>query len=449
MQLWHDLGLDPAALRRLTITGHDPVLPSAFAIGQAAATSIGLAALAATLYAGRPQPVGVALRDAAAEFRSERYLRIDGAAPEDPWDAIAGLYPCADGFLRLHTNFAHHRAGVIRLLGCADNREAVAEALRGWKALDFEAAATAAGMVVAALRSYAEWDPTPQAQAIAAEPLIALRRIGDAPPVAAPRGARLLAGLRVLDLTRIIAGPVTGRVLAAHGADVLRISGPGLPQIPSLVVDTGRGKRSAELALDDPRLLALADGADVFLQSFRPGALAAHGFGAAALAARRTRRGIVHASLSAYGFEGPWASRRGFDSLVQTTGGINRAEAEAAGRPTPQALPAQALDHGAGTLLALGILAALIRRQQEGGSWEVRVSLARTAYWLRSLGPVADGFSAADPGPAEIADRLEDSPSAFGRLTAVKHAATLPDTPAAWTLPATPFGHDAPGWVEG
>jgi crotonobetainyl-CoA:carnitine CoA-transferase CaiB-like acyl-CoA transferase len=456
--LWDAVGMPRDALDDLTLTGADPVLPSSFAIGTAAQASIALSALAAgaiwRLRTGRRQGVAVDMRHAAAEFRSERAMRVDGTAPADPWDRIAGAYPCGDGrWVRLHTNFPHHRDGVLTLLDCGYDRDEVAAALRGWRAFDFEQAAADAGMVVAAMRSFAEWDAHPQGQAVAARPTVSITRIGDAPPQPLPAGGdRPLAGLRVLELTRVIAGPVCGRTLAAHGAEVLLLTSPTLPAIPTLVVDTGRGKRSASLDLRAPggaeTMRQLVRGADVLVQGYRPGGIAALGFGPEDTA--RLRPGIVHVSLSAYGGAGdpagPWDGRRGFDSLVQTASGFNAAEAEAAGVAGPKPLPAQALDHASGYLLAFGALAALHRRATEGGSWHVQVSLARTGQWIRGLGRVPDGLACADPGPAEIADLLEQTPSGFGRLTAIRHAARLSETPARWTRPSVPLGTDPPVW---
>ncbi|RKK01146.1 CoA transferase, partial [Teichococcus wenyumeiae] len=396
---------------------------------------------------GPPQRVAVEMRHAAAEFRSERLFRVDGREAPELWDAIAGLYPTADGWVRLHTNFPHHRDGALRLLGVENDRAAVARALLGWQARAFEDAAAEAGLCAAALRSFAEWDASPQGQAVADRP-VSITRIGDAPPQPLPAAARPLQGLRVLEMTRIIAGPVAGRALAAHGADVLLVTAPHLPAVAPLVIDTGRGKRSAQLDLRQPeghaQLEALAREADVFLQSYRPGALAAHGFGPERLAALRP--GIVHASLSAYGWDGPWQGRRGFDSLVQTASGFNRAEAEAAGDSKPRPLPAQALDHASGYLLAFGILAALHRRAAEGGSWQVRVSLAATGRWLRGLGRLEQGFSAPDPKREDLLDLLEETDSGFGRLSAVRHAARLEATPAFFARPSVPLGTDAAQW---
>jgi crotonobetainyl-CoA:carnitine CoA-transferase CaiB-like acyl-CoA transferase len=262
-------------------------------------------------------------------------------------------------------------------------------------------------------------------------------------------GQRPLAGLRVLDLTRILAGPVAGRCLAAYGAEVMLVNGPHLPNIEA-IADTSRGKRSVLIDLREPagrqQLDTLLASADVFLQGYRPGALAARGFGALAMAARRP--GIVVASLSAYGDTGPWAGRRGFDSLVQTATGFNLAEAEAAGTGLPQAMPMQILDYAAGHLLAFGIQAALWRRATQGGSWQVQVSLAGVAGWLRGLGRVPGGLAAVRPG---LEPFLEDSRCGFGAhgagtLRAVRHAAQFSVTPAGFARPSVPPGSDDAAW---
>jgi crotonobetainyl-CoA:carnitine CoA-transferase CaiB-like acyl-CoA transferase len=456
--LWRLLDGDEAALDAVQLGGSEPALPSSFAVGTAAQASIAAAALAAReiarLRGGPEQTVHVDMRHAAIEFRSERYLRVDGAAAPELWDKIAGLYRCADGWVRLHTNFPHHRDGVLRLLACAYEREAVQNALMNWRAEDFETTAADAGLVVTALRSFGQWDAHPQGQAVAALPVMSIERIEggdcDAQPLpgwtASPRP---LQGLRVLDLTRIIAGPVCGRTLAAHGAQVLLITAAHLPAIAPLVVDTGRGKRSAQLDLRDTAgramLTALAKDADVFVQGYRPGGLASRGFSPEELA--RARPGIVCASLSAYGHAGPWAQRRGFDSLVQTASGFNVAEAEAAGAEQPKPLPAQALDHAAGYLLAFGVQMALMRRATLGGSWHVRVSLAQTGRWLRGLGRLPGGLQAPDPRFDDVQDLLEPSDSGFGPLMAVRHAGGLSHTPPRWERPAVPLGTDAPRWL--
>lgn len=444
----------PAPLEALSFTGAEPGLPSSFRLGAAGQAAIAAAALAAAevwrARTGRGQSVAVDMAHAMAEMRSERHFSVAGAETPDLWDPLNTVYATGDGgWLRMHTNFAHHRAGVVKILGCADTREAVADAMLGWRAEDFETEASARGLVVAKARTFAEWDAHPQAHALAALPLMEVRKIGEAPPTPLPGlGDRPLSGVRVLDLTRIIAGPVGGRTLAAHGAEVLLITAPHLPAVPGLVKDTGRGKRSARLDLrqsvDKDRLRDLAKDADVFLQGYRPGGLDDLGFSAEAMAAEKPGR--IRADICAYGFDGPWAPKRGFDSLVQCATGFNLAEGEAAGTGGPKAFPCQALDHISGYLLAFGIMAALLRRAEEGGSWQVRVSLAQTALWLRGLGRLPDGLSAPDPGAAEVAPFLEATESGFGPLRAVRHSAVLSETPARWEQPCVPHGTHKAEW---
>jgi hypothetical protein len=451
--LWQLASGDTAALDYLKLTGSDPVLPSSFRIGVAAQASIAAAGLAAAELrhrAGSPrQEVGVDMRHAAIEFRSERYLTLDGNAPASYGDPLFGAYRTGDGrYVRLHMNFPHHRESVLKLLGCAPTRVAVGEALQKWGAIAFETEAYQRGGVVAAMRSPEEWAKHPHAAAVAAMPVVRIEKIGDAPARPLPKGPRPLSGLRVLDLTRIIAGPVAGRTLAAHGADVILISAPGLPFIDWLTKDTGRGKLSAYADITTPdgsaALQRLVKDADIFLQGFRPGALASHGFGLSDVA--RLRPGIVYVSLSAYGDAGPWASRRGFDSLVQTATGFNSEEARAAGVEGPKELPCQALDHASGYLLAFGSIMARIRQATEGGTWLVCVSLAATGRWLWHLGRVEGGFSCLLPSLNDIADLLETSQSPFGTFRAVRHAAQLSASPAAWTRPSVPLGTDPPSW---
>jgi crotonobetainyl-CoA:carnitine CoA-transferase CaiB-like acyl-CoA transferase len=452
--IWRAAGHPAAALDAVDLTGAEPVLPSSFAVGTAAQATIAAAALAAgelwRLRTGRRQGIRVDMRDAAIEFRSDRYLLLDGTPITEGWDRIAGLYRCGDGrWVRLHTNLPHHRAGMLALLGCDYDRAAVQRALDGWDAEALETAASEAGLVATACRTFAEWDAHPQGRALVALPLFTIERIGDAAPEPLRAAARPLAGINVLDLTRVIAGPVCGRTLAAHGADVLLVSAAHLPVMQHLVVDTGRGKLSTCVDLRDASgcatLATLLRDADIFVQGYRPGAIAAFGFDPQDAA--RIRPGIVYVSLCAYGHEGPWAGRRGFDSLVQNANGLNAAEAEAAAADRPQPLPAQAIDHGTGHLMAFAAMSALARRAVEGGSWHVRVSLAQTGTWLRCLGRI-DGLACPDPGLDDVRDQLEDSASGFGRLTAVRHAAHMEETPPRWAMPSVPLGTHAPAWPD-
>jgi crotonobetainyl-CoA:carnitine CoA-transferase CaiB-like acyl-CoA transferase len=454
--LWTEAQLPSDALDDVVLTGADPVLPSSFAVGTAAQVTVAAASLAAaTLWrhrGGQRQSVSVNMRHAAIEFLSEHFASIEGTAPDDPWDRIAGTYQCGDGrWVRLHTNFPHHRAGILRILGCDYDKQAVATALQSWTGYDLEDAAAENNLCATAMRSFAEWDAHPHGQAVITQPVVKITRIGDAPASGLPPSDRPLSGVRVLDLTRVIAGPVCGRTLAAHGADVMNIASPNVPNLPRLIVDTGRGKLSAHLELRDDagkeRLKQLLSQADIFVQGYRPGGLAKLGFSPEDAA--RIRPGIVYVSLSAYGHVGPWAGRRGFDSITQTASGINHAEAQAAGQTAPKPLPCQALDHGSGYLLAFGALTALMRRMQEGGSWHVQVSLARTGRWIRDLGRIDNGLALPPPTPDSIADLMETSDSGWGRLHAVRHSAKLSATPARWHRPSMPLGTHQAVWPNG
>ncbi|MCK1382927.1 CoA transferase [Bradyrhizobium sp. 21] len=452
--IWTSAGGDAAALARVRLTGEEPHIPSSFRVALAGQTTIAAAGLAAAeiwrLRSGEVQDVSVDMRHAVAECRSERYLRVDDKPPPPAWDAIAGVYKTGDNrFVRCHTNFPHHRDAVCKVLGCEPEREKVQAALIQWKGKDFETAAYAAGGVVALMRSCDEWSALPQARALADLPLVSIEKIGEAPPKPWPKGDRPLAGLRVLDLSRVIAGPVAGRTLAAHGADVLLVSGPDLPAIPWLTIDTGRGKLTTFLELKSEagraQMRALLKDADIFSQGYRPRALAALGFSPEDAA--EINPGIVYVTLSAYGHAGPWAERRGFDSLVQTTTGFNHAEGQAAGLDGPKELPAQMLDHATGYLMAFGAMMAKTRQAREGGSWHVRVSLAQTGRWLWNLGRLERGLDTPDITGEDVhAAFIESVPSGFGTLKAVRHSALLSKTPARWSRPAMPLGSHPAQW---
>jgi len=244
-------------------------------------------------------------------------------------------------------------------------------------------------------------------------------------------------------MTRILAGPVAARALAAHGAEVLQVSAPHLPNIEQLVIDTGFGKRATSLDIREPGdseiLKALLAEADVFIQAFRPGALDALGLSPQALA--KLRPGIVYASVSAWGHAGPWRHRRGYDSLLQSATGIAW-ECGREGRPGR--LPTQAQDHACGYLAAFGTLVALARRATQGGSYLVRVSLAQTGHWLRGLGRIEE-TGLEEPDNCDVADLLESTKTPFGIVEHVRPAvATMSETPMYWATPPMPLGtHDA------
>ncbi|KIL62008.1 hypothetical protein M378DRAFT_166153 [Amanita muscaria Koide BX008] len=353
-----------------------------------------------------------------------------------------------------------HRRGILSILGISDSldlsKETVAEVMLSWNAVDFETEAAKRGMCATALRSFQEWDQHPHAQAMTNVLPVTIRKVGEAPKREMKSNiTRPLDKVRVLDLSRVLAGPVAGRTLAAHGADVLLVTSPNLPSLPFLDIETSLGKRTTQLDLtqesDHASLIDLARDCDVFLQAYRPGGLEAKGFGVDDLV--KLRPGIVCASLNAWGWEGPWKDRKGFDSLVQTATGFNFEEGKAyheymlshaelgvKSSFAPKPFPMQTLDYAAGYFLAFGINAALARTMTEGGSWEVRVSLAAVGQWLRSLGRVSPeeafgngmGKFPSTSDDEEISKLSTTWPSVAGdgrSITGLRHPAVLSGAP--------------------
>lgn len=452
--LWQMGGGAPEALQQLAFCGDTAQLPSTFQVGDVASATIAVQALmAAQLWqarGGERQNITVDRRHALAMFKSDRYLIVNGHASEDPWSKIAGYYQTGDGrWIQLHTNFPHHRDGVLAVLQCVEDRADVARAIAGWQAAELEQTLAQANMCAAMIRTEQEWLAHPQAQAIADLPLFEVRRVADGPVIPmSPDGRRPLSGVRVLDLSRVIAAPVGARTLAQHGADVLAISAAHLPNIMLLVMDTGRGKRSAQLDLRQTEgrqnMQQLISGADVFIQAYRPNSLAQLGYSVEELCA--IRPGLIHVSLSAYGHVGPWAHRRGFDSLVQSASGIADAEGRAAASAAPGKLPFQALDHATGYLLAYATMLALQKRAVEGGSWQVRVSLAQTGRWLQQMPRRGLHDHAAELRLEEIARFLQASTSGYGQMQAIAPVEQMSVTPAHFELPAPVLGEHAAVW---
>ena len=377
---------------------NSPGFASAFHLDEAALATAGYA----NLVFGTPTLDGEAVSTVFATP-----VDIDGQ-PVPKWATLSGYYDTSTGRpLQLHCNFAHHHAGVVELLGCADSREAVQEAILDWDPVELETALTTNGMIAAYLRTLDEWTVHPHAIATADLPLVTVERIGDGDP-------RSAAGpTRVLDCSRVLAGPVAGQMFAAHGADVLRVDSPHLPTVPICVIATGAGKRNAFLDLrttDGAQTMRqlLAD-ADVWIDAYRPGALASHGFDL-----DRAPEGSVVVQLSAFDWRGPWAGRRGFDSIIQSTTGIVDAGTTAAGAEAPTPLPVQALDYMTGLLAAAAGEKVRQRQRVEGGTWLVRVSLLRTRNWLLSLGG-PDPFT---PATAAVHERHRTTmDSDFGTLS--------------------------------
>ena len=453
------VGVDPQGAAQVEISGEaDPVLPTPFRIGETAAASLAAVGIAVSdlwnLRTGRDQEVGIDIRRATASLRSGHYLRMNGAPVAAERTPVMGVYPARNGrWTYLHCNFPNHRDAALGVLGVPEDREAVRWAVAGWDALELEEAIIAARGAGGMVRSMEDWAKHPQSAAVASLPLLEIEKIGDSPPQALPDGDRPLAGIRVLDLTRVLAGPTCARTLAEHGADVMKISGPHLPFSPSQELDTGHGKLSAHIDMRDEHQLEtlreLVRNADVFSQGYRPGTLAQRGLSPQDLA--KLRPGIVYVSLSAFGRVGPWADRRGFDTVVQTVSGITHRQGQLfpGAEPGPQFYPVSAIDYLTGYLMAFGAMVALARRAREGGSWLVRASLAQTGRWLvdrgeapeSQLGDVPEEFT-----PEEIENWCTETEVPAGMLTHLAPALQLSETAPHWTRPTVPLGYHEPVW---
>ena len=438
--------------------GNDPFLPTSFRIGNSAAAALAAIGLAVSdiweLRTGRGQTVAVDARQATASLRSGKYMKLDGAAISTERNTVMGTYPTKDSrWSYLHCNFPNHRAAALSVLGVPEDREAVTEAVAQWNALELEEAIIAAKGAGGMVRTMAEWAKHPQAAAIASLPLMEIIKIGDSPPEKLPEGDRPLSGIRVLDLTRVLAGPTCARTLAEHGADVLKITGAHLPNIGYQEYDTGHGKLSAQLDLREPKdldtLKGLVREADVFSQGYRPGTLRSRGLSPEELA--EIRPGLVYVSLCAFSHVGPWASRRGFDTAVQTVSGITHRQGELfpGAAPGPQFYPVSAIDYLTGYLMAFGAVEALNRRTREGGSWLVRISLAQVGRWLVEHGQVPESDLENVPAeftPEEISRWSMASDTPMGRLGHLGPVVQLSETPPRWARPSAPLGHHEPVW---
>jgi crotonobetainyl-CoA:carnitine CoA-transferase CaiB-like acyl-CoA transferase len=438
--------------------GTDPILPTPFRISETSTATLAAVGLAVSdlweLRAGRRQGIAIDTRQATASLRSGSYIRLDGAVVSNARNGVMGSYPAKNGrWSYVHANFPNHRAAALKVLGVPEEPEAVRKAVAQWDALELEEAIIAAKGAGGMVRTIEEWKQHPQGIAVASLPLMEIVKIGDSPPEPLPEGDRPLSGIRVLDLTRVIAGPTCARTLAEHGADVLKISGAHLPSLGRQEYDTGHGKLSAHLDLREEKdkeiLRGLIRDADIFSQGYRPGTLAGRGFSPEALA--QMRPGIVAVSLSAFSHVGPWASRRGFDTVIQSVSGIKHRQGEVfpGTAPGPQFYPVSAIDFLTGYLMAFGAMVALARRAREGGSWLVRISLAQVGRWLIERGQVPEAELRDVPKeftPAELERWSMTSNTPVGRLQHLGPVIRLSETPPRWTRPTVPLGYHQPVW---
>jgi CoA-transferase family III len=462
--IWQALGGAPAALDRVRVDDLDR-LPSVFAVSELAVASVAAAGLAMSewIAAGRGVGPEVRVSQRLASMWFATSLRPIGWAVPPAWDPVAGDYRSRDGWIRLHTNAPAHRTAALRVLGAAAgevSRATLAPRVAAWDGAELEAAVVAAGGCAAQMRSASEWAAHPQGAAVSGEPLVAWEASaaatqalprpanapgsgqgggqGDAPGDAgdAPSEAPL-AGVRVLDLTRVLAGPVATRFLAGFGADVLRIDPPAWDE-PALAPEVTLGKRCARLDLrqtaDRATFEALLAQAHVLVHGLRPGALDALGFGAE----HPVRAGLVDVSLDAYGFNGPWRGRRGFDSLVQMSAGIAEAGMHRYHRDTPQPLPVQALDQAAGYLLAAAAMQGLSRQRATGLASRARTSLARMALLLVEGPDSGNTETAIAEAPRDLVQAVEAT--AWGPARRLRPPLDVAGYPMRWHLAAGLLG---------
>jgi hypothetical protein len=446
--IWLAVGGEPGLLSAVEFTGEGD-LPSVFPVSDLAVASIGAAALAVAELIGTSAPAVPAARidRRLASYWFGHSLAPEGWSVPPIWDAVAGDYAAADGWIKLHTNSPHHLKAALGALGVAYDKDAVRAAVARWRADELEAAIVSRGGCAATMRSQAAWAQHPQGNAVAAEPLVHCQTA----PVAKPQEARAvdparpLAGLRVLDLTRIIAGPVASRFLAGFGADVLRID-PLVWQEESLAPDMTLGKRCARLDLRQPagrdRLLALFADADVVVHGYRPGAL--DGLGLGAQVRREVAPNIVDVSLDAYGWTGPWAGRRGYDSLVQMSSGIADEGMRRFGKDRPTPLPVQALDHATGHILAAAALRGLTGVRTGKAVSTARVSLARTATLLAGAASREPAGSLSQPDAGDYDERIEVT--AWGPARRLRPPLAIDGTAMRWTSAAAALGSSPPKW---
>lgn len=454
------LGLGTEELSALSPAPRTPAWQSNLRVGELAYDSAALSSLAIALLGADRDGAEIETSTIApdpgrvqASFGSERLFRIDGA-PLPIWAPLSGFWRVGDGWVRTHGNYPHHAERLTRLLGVSVNpdRAEVETAMLGWSRFELEERAAEADALVLAVRDPSEWRRHPQHAMLDRAPLVGFAARGDAAPRRWRRSTgRALSGVRVLDLTRVIAGPVATRDLAVAGADVLRIDSPRLPEHAFQHLDTGQEKRSALLDLGDREdlkmLQRLLESADVVVHGYRPSALARYGLDVASLSERFP--GIVVAQLSAWGTRGPWGRRRGFDSLVQAASGISLLESRDGGA-TPGALPVQALDHSTGHFLAASIATALRMQRTTGGSFEIDISLARVANELLAAGmPDRPEGSASD-----LALCTESLPIRVGpgevpsTVTCASPLLDFPGAPAHYLSPLHPWGSDRPVWAD-
>ena len=445
----------------IRVLGQDPVVPSRYRVGLA--SSVALAAQAVGVMeiwkrrGGKAQVATIDMRRAAVPgLRTISHTRRDGRVLQIPWPASEKqvFFPTRDGrliYLMRHAVYYEHLCKLLTFLDCSPDSASIARAVERWDSLALEDALAEQRLMGTIVRTFDEWRACPQGRHLEGRLPIEIERIGDGDPVPFAPGARPHAGLRVIDMAHVLAGPVTSRVLAEQGADVIHVSAPHQPDPIHVVIDTGFGKRSAFVDLrsdgDLEMLLRLVDGADVFAHSWRPGSLDRRGLSPTALAKRRP--GLIYASVSCYGYDGPWAERAGYDPLGQVASGLAAGEGSVTAPLMASTFTLN--DYLAAYLCAAGVNAALLKRAREGGSYHVKVSLTGASVWLQMLGRMperywADGADGVPTLPSPAADELTSTPTPYGVIEHPLPIIQYSATPSRWDLPPEPAGASDAVW---
>jgi hypothetical protein len=443
-------GIAPTPLPKFE--GGEAQLPTPFRAATAAAAALGLSASAAgeiwRLRGGEKQTVAIDLDVAAATLKAGELVRLDGKPVTQETSPATGFYQSGDGrWLRLHGGAQEAR--LLDLLNAKHDAKAVMEGVSKWNGLALEDAMAFMRLCGSVVRTEEEWRLSPHGRMQGAP--IMLKKIGAAQPLRLGTSETPLSGLRVLDVSRYLSGPLCAGLLAQHGAEVLAVRTQRLADDRASQLYTDAGKRKIALDLAKPAeaemLRKLAREADVFVDSNRVGALAGLGFSPASLA--HIAPGIVHVSISAFGGEGPWAQRRGFEDVVQAATGLaaeqgafTGARRKAGHEAQPELIPAQLLATLTGQLAAAGTVAALMRRIREGGSWRVETSLAATSSWLISLGRL-DAVPAKWEPPRALDAYLRSCETEDGRLESLGPVVRMSRTPPLWSGPRL---QSAPRW---
>ncbi|MBL6079639.1 CoA transferase [Belnapia sp. T18] len=449
----------------VTVTGSDPFYRTPFRVGETAAAVLAATGVAANdlweLRTNRRQTVSVAVPEAAATLRVVDYTRkreADGQYRRPPVSdsmkhmaTVTQPWPTADGRWFLpHFNLPHLERRVLDVLGCESTPASVSAAVARWNADALETAIAEARACGGMVRTREEWLAHPQGAYLANRPVVEVTKVAEGLPEPLPPGNRPLSEVRVLDLTRILAGPTAGRTLAEHGADVLMVTAPHLPQVPEYVRDLSHGKRSCFLDLRQAdqasRLAVLTREADVFVNGYRPGQLGQHGFGVEELSSLRP--GLITVSVSCFGSGGPFATRTGWEQVAQSVSGIAHTHGQMTGAGRPKLAPAPICDYLTGYLAAFGTMLALGRRAREGGSYHVQASLCQSAMFYQRQGLV-DGFEDAPEQltGTELEPLCVREDSSYGDLLTLGPVLRLSETPCRWALPTPKLGADQPEWL--